>query len=790
MFRAAGRSLPRPVVCLFLTISAIFGAACDVSRPSLDTTGTTQPSGTDPDGTDPGSIDIGDASPSAIDVSPLVHGTYLWRTIPIGAGGYVTGIVSSSDSVPAVYARTDVGGAYRWDGSAERWHQLLDASSLPGAIPGDVLSVDSIAVAPSLGSRVYLALGNDENPAPDAPVSGNGRLLVSDDGGESWRVSDRRWFISGNQRFRAGSERLAVNPNNPDHVLFGTSREGLFQSRDAGVTWEQVPVEIVPAGAIGDLSSDQAGVSSVAFVGSALFAAVAGVGVYASFDSGVSWARIREFHPSQYGVGGTDGGSDFWISFNRSDGAPASLSRFDLDTQAWEDLPIPATSPYAIFAVDSRDANRVVLADEAVRDGHLWSSTDGGRNWTTHDVDISSPQIPWLANTDLDGYMSSGRFLFDTTDGSLWFAEGMAVWRTPSLAASTVTFVSASRGIEETVASGVVAPPGGVPIGIVADRQGFRFDDVSRYPERTLIDETFVGGTGVDFSGNNPQVLAWVGAEYHIYYSDERRARGAISIDGGVTWQQFGGTTPAMFGGEIAVSATDPSVLVWLPTHYTDPWEYSRSPVGVYFSHDGGQSWGHLDTVAGIDSFHRFMWWLNRRALAGDRVNGNFYLMSDEGRFFLSSDGGATWQEAPNAPPCWEYNACHVLGQLQAEPGRAERLWAGVGSDGLYRSDDAGRSAWTKLPGVDEVRAMGFGAPLAAGGPTTVFMYGRANSDAQSGLYRSVDDGNTWELITSFPAGSYTDITAVSGDPGVPGRVYVAFGGTGFAQGDPVGASG
>ena len=109
-----------------------------------------------------------------------------------------------------------------------------------------------------------------------------------------------------------------------------------------------------------------------------------------------------------------------------------------------------------------------------------------------------------------------------------------------------------------------------------------------------------------------------------------------------MTWQQFGGTTPEMFGGEIAVSAVDPNVLVWLPTHFSDPYEYLRSPVGVYFSHNGGQSWKHVESIAGIDSFHRFLWWFNRRALAADRVNGNFYLMSDEARFFTSSDGAAT----------------------------------------------------------------------------------------------------------------------------------------------------
>ena len=51
---------------------------------------------------------------------------YDWNTVCIGGGGFVSGIVTSSTCEGLVYARTDVGGAYRWDGDNQSWIALTD----------------------------------------------------------------------------------------------------------------------------------------------------------------------------------------------------------------------------------------------------------------------------------------------------------------------------------------------------------------------------------------------------------------------------------------------------------------------------------------------------------------------------------------------------------------------------------------------------------------------------------------------------------------------------------------
>ena len=52
-------------------------------------------------------------------------------------------------------------------------------------------------------------------------------------------------------------------------------------------------------------------------------------------------------------------------------------------------------------------------------------------------------------------------------------------------------------------------------------------------------------------------------------------------------------------------------------------------------------------------------------------------------------------------------------------------------------------------------------------------------------LHPDVEAGALTEAVFAIDLGAIA-----AGDPNVPGRVYVAFSGTGFAQGDPLNANG
>src|SRR3984885_5034417 len=53
-----------------------------------------------------------------------------WRSLRIGAGGFVTGVDISSDGSTRV-VRTDTYGAYIWDVSQDQWKQIVTSRSMP-----------------------------------------------------------------------------------------------------------------------------------------------------------------------------------------------------------------------------------------------------------------------------------------------------------------------------------------------------------------------------------------------------------------------------------------------------------------------------------------------------------------------------------------------------------------------------------------------------------------------------------------------------------------------------------
>src|SRR3954452_25303979 len=79
---------------------------------------------------------------------------YVWRNVTIGGGGFVTGLLFHPHEKNLLYARTDVGGAYRSDDAGKHWIPITDWIG-----EMDFTGIESFAVDPVDASRIYLAAG-------------------------------------------------------------------------------------------------------------------------------------------------------------------------------------------------------------------------------------------------------------------------------------------------------------------------------------------------------------------------------------------------------------------------------------------------------------------------------------------------------------------------------------------------------------------------------------------------------------------------------------------------------
>lgn len=159
---------------------------------------------------------------------------YTFQNVVIGGGGgFITGIVFSTKQPGLVYARTDIGGAYRFDTNSGRWIPLLDWI---GSTDWNLSGVESIAIDPQNPHRVYLAVGTYTNEW----TTENGAILRSDDYGHTFQRFNLPFKVGSNMPGRGMGERLAIDPNNTRVLYLGTrSGNGLWRSTDAGQTWSR-----------------------------------------------------------------------------------------------------------------------------------------------------------------------------------------------------------------------------------------------------------------------------------------------------------------------------------------------------------------------------------------------------------------------------------------------------------------------------------------------------------------------------------------------------------------------
>lgn len=224
--------------------------------------------------------------------------SFSWTTVSIGGGGFVSSIISSPVEKNLFYARTDVGGSYRWDESSKRWVSMMDWVDVSEL---GLLGVEAIAADPVNPDKVYMVAGTTYWN------EGRSAFLRSCDKGRTWQVfytwdtsgvkgsKVKKFYAHGNGMGRGNGEALAIDPQNPDIMLYGSKGKGLFRSTDNGETWNHLDDFTKASGH--DTTWNGSGFSFVTFAPGNSSVVYAGFlrskdNVFRSKDGGITWELI------------------------------------------------------------------------------------------------------------------------------------------------------------------------------------------------------------------------------------------------------------------------------------------------------------------------------------------------------------------------------------------------------------------------------------------------------------------------------------------------------------------
>ncbi|MER5376630.1 cellulose binding domain-containing protein [Streptomyces sp. NPDC002553] len=729
--------------------------------------------------------------------------SYTWKNARIDGGGFVPGIVFNRKEKNLAYARTDIGGAYRWQQSSKTWTPLLDSVGWANWGHTGVVSLASDPVDPN---RVYVAAGTYTNSWDP----GNGAVLRSADRGASWQRADLPFKLGGNMPGRGMGERLAVDPHRNSVLYLGApSGKGLWRSTDSGVTWSQVANfpnvgnYVQDPGDTSGYASDNQGIVWVTFdestgtAGGATRTIYVGVAdkdnaVYRSTDAGATWSRLAGQPTGQLAHKGVLDAvnGQLYVAYSDKggpyDGGKGRLWRYTTATGVWTDIsPVAEADTFYGFSGLTLDRQRpgTVMATAYSSwwpDTQIFRSTDSGATWTKawdytsyperanrYTIDVSSsPWLTWGANPSPPeqspklGWMTEALEIDPFDSDRMMYGTGATIYGTENLRNWDTGGKFAVRpmvqGLEETAVNDLASPPSGAPLlSALGDVGGFRHTDLTKVPSMMFTSPNFTTTTSLDYAEAGPNTVVRVGnldSGPHV----------AFSTDNGATW--FAGSDPSgVSGGGTVAAAADGSRFVWSP-----------EGAGVQHTTGFGSSW---TASAGIPA---------GAVVESDRVDPKVFYGFKSGRFYVSSDGGATFTaSAATGLPSGDSV------RFKALPGAKGDVWlAGGASDGAYglwHSTDGGAS-FAKLANVQEADTIGFGK--AAAGASYQTLYTSAKIAGVRGVFRSTDKGATWTRINDDAHQFGWTGAAITGDPRVYGRVYLATNGRGVIYGDTSDAGG
>lgn len=670
---------------------------------------------------------------------------YTWRNVPIQGGGYVTGLLFHQHQKNLLYARTDVGGSYRWHEEAKEWIALNDSTAKEHVDDSGILA---IAVDEKDSDTIYLLAGlYFQEWAP------TGALLRSFDRGESWDRIPLPFKVGGNENGRGTGERLIVDIKNSNRLIIGSNTAGLWMSEDKGRTWTNV--QNFPEKSINFVAMNKGNAGKTTLIVATNNPANP---MIMSKDDGQTWqshkldtANDIVFHRvAQAGnrlyLTGADTSGPLGIS-------KGGVWRFDLNTEKWTQLKLPkGQGGFSGVTVDPRDHKRILVSttnrwypkDDVFLSedgGNSWKSVGESAVWSEGDTPYVKTHTPhWITDIQFDPYNSKRALL----------VTGYGVYESKNINSSEkVTWSFLGKGMEETVILELISPPTGAPLlSVMGDIDGFLHDDLTKTPAKGRLKPELGSNNSIAYAFLKPKLMA----------RTVERGNGislVLSADGGKTWQLSQSEPEGAFGGQVALSAKG-DILMWTP-----------HKMSSFFSRDGGKSWSASKNLP-----------INLKPIADTVANDTFYAYDGEqGTLFLSQDGGQTFSSVDfkfPVLPNWRLSEANV----RAVPGLKGEVYVSSGS-ALYSVASFGAHI-KQIAKVQEAYFVTFGKSFNKNANPAIYIWGQVNSE--KGVFMSKDSGANWHKI-SDEKNRFSSIRCMVGDLREFGKVYIGTGGRGIFVG-------
>jgi hypothetical protein len=236
-----------------------------------------------------------------------------------------------------------------------------------------------------------------------------GGLFKSEDNGATWALMEsfwtmperRQWFgVAGGEQ--PGLSTVLVDPADPKHLTVGISCAGVWESKDAGATWDLVGQgfhnEYMPPDQQSDpMPQDIHQLAHCRAVPNIVWCQHHS-GIYRSEDGGHNWYPIKTAVPSDFGFAVVahpkDPNTAWFVPANKDErryavDAKVVISRTRDGGKTFEilDKGLPSRNAYDLvyrhaFACD--DEGRTLAFGSTT--GGFWVSDDGGETWAAPDV--------------------------------------------------------------------------------------------------------------------------------------------------------------------------------------------------------------------------------------------------------------------------------------------------------------------------------------------------------------------------------------------------------------------